>query len=141
MSPEISILNKYMKKLFPFILEVDSLTIGNEPYNQDNQDYQITSSGRDFVTFTSRRQNNQLQLNIYVSPIHFCELMDGRVERKIIKHMINNCSPLLKSVIPSWNGLDPRILFYPLIGESATILEGINIPSEEYKMGVEKTSY
>jgi hypothetical protein len=126
MNSELLILNKYMKKLFPFILEVDSVYVGEEIYEPWSSTFNSpiiynSTSG------TSRRDKNILKINIYVSPLHFCELMDGRVENKIIIHIVDNCSSLLKSVITSWDGNKLQVLFFPSVGEKSTILEGLNI--------------
>ena len=110
MTSELLILNKYMKKLFPFILEVDSVYVGEElydPYTFSPTINYSSSSG------TSRRDKNLLKINIYVSPLHFCELI------------VDNCSSLLKSVVTSWDGNKPRILFFPSVEEKSTILEGL----------------
>jgi len=124
MTSELLILNKYMKKLFPFILEVDSVYVGEELYDS----YTWTLPTINYSTSgTSRRDKNLLKINIYVSPLHFCELMDERVERKIVNHIVDNCSSLLKSVVTSWDGNKPRILFFPSVEEKSTILEGLNI--------------
>jgi hypothetical protein len=125
MTSELLILNKYMKKLFPFILEVDSVYIGEEPYEPWSSTFNspITYS----TSGNSRKDKNILKINIYVSPLHFCELMDGRVENKIITHIVDNCSSLLKSVITSWDGNKPQVLFFPSVGEKSTILEGLAI--------------
>jgi hypothetical protein len=123
MNSELLILNKYMKKLFPFILEVDSVYVGEEVYDP----YTYTQRIHYGTNGTSRRDKNLLKINIYVSPLHFCELMDERVEKKIINHIIDSCSSLLKSVVTSWDGSRPRIIFFPSVGEEPTILEGLNI--------------
>lgn len=120
MTSELLILNKYMKKLFPFILEVDSVYVGEEPYNPYGYGNHSTSG-------TGKRNKNLLKINIYVSPLHFCELMDDRIEKKIVNHMIDNCSSLLKSIVTSWDGNRPQVLFFPSVGEKSTILEGLNI--------------
>jgi hypothetical protein len=124
MNSELLILNKYMKKLFPFILEVDSVYVGEEIYEPWSSTFNSpiiynSTSG------TSRRDKNILKINIYVSPLHFCELMDDRIEKKIVNHIIDNCSSLLKSVVTSWDGNKPRVLFFPSVGEKSTILEGL----------------
>jgi hypothetical protein len=121
MTSELLILNKYMKKLFPFILEVDSVYVGEELYDP----YTFSPTINYSSSGTSRRDKNLLKINIYVSPLHFCELMDERVERKIVNHIVDNCSSLLKSVVTSWDGNKPRILFFPSVEEKSTILEGL----------------
>jgi hypothetical protein len=124
MNSELLILNKYMKKLFPFILEVDSVYVGEEPYEPWSSTFNspiIYNSS----TRTYRKDKNILKINIYVSPLHFCELMDDRIEKKIVNHIIDNCSSLLKSVVTSWDGNKPRVLFFPSVGEKYTILEGL----------------
>lgn len=123
MTSELLILNKYMKKLFPFILEVDSVYVGEETYDP----YTFSPSANYSTSGTSRRGKNLLKINVYVSPLHFCELMDDRVEKQIINHIVDNCSSLLKSVITSWDGNKPRILFFPSVGEKSTILEKMKV--------------
>lgn len=101
-TPEIRILNKFFTRHFPFILEVS--------------DYSV-DLGRNRSSFV---------LDVYVSPQHFCELMDGRVEREVIEKMRELSSTFVKVVIPEWseeiNKLNIR--FFPQI-ERATILSSL----------------
>lgn len=130
MTSELLILNKYMKKLFPFILEVDSVYLGEEVYDPFSYTSTFNYSFSGSTSISSRRDKTLLKINIYVSPLHYCELMDCRVEKKITNHIYEGSSALLKSIITSWNGEKPRILFFPSVGKSASILDGLDITNE-----------
>lgn len=101
-SPEVNMINRFFKKQFPFVIEVSG--------------YSLETS--------HRRQS--LVLDIYVSPKHFCELMDDRVEKKVVTKMKNISSQFVKSVITEW--LDTKtelnMRFFPEI-EEATILKSL----------------
>lgn len=103
LSPEIKMLSKFFKKQFPFVIEVS--------------DYSVETS----------RSRQSLVLDIYVSPEHFCELMDVRVEKKVVKKMINISSQFIKSVITEWpeTTTELNMRFFPEIKE-ATILKSLD---------------
>jgi hypothetical protein len=98
-SPEVKMLNKYFKKNFPFIIEVS-----------------------DYV-MESRRRMSSFAIDIYVSPQHFCELMDIEVERQVVTIMTKISSQFLKVLIPELDMLTTKIVFrfFPKI-EEETIL-------------------
>jgi hypothetical protein len=104
MESELIILNKYLKKMFPFIIEVEN------------------------YVYEKYRGNDILELTIYVSPIHFCELMDNRIENKLRDMMIIESSGLIKSVLPEFKKDNIRFLFYPDI-DKVTIFDDIPVAS------------
>ena len=108
---ESEVLTKYLKRKFPFIQEVSG--------------YSLESSGRGSTV--------SLFLNIYVSPTHFCELLDGRVEKKVINKITKVSSSFIKSVITDWdNQKHPlNIRFFPEINE-ASILKILDKVREEF---------
>ena len=78
MVTETKMLDKYMRKMFPFIIRVEEVDpIRVRRYSKD----------RDFKL--------ELRISIYVSPTHFCELMDNRVDVKLNNYMLK----LLKKII------------------------------------------
>lgn len=100
--PEIKMLNKFFTRHFPFILEVS--------------DYTLESSYR----------RSSLILDVYVSPTHFCELMDSRVERQVGDKIRSFSSQFIQTLIPEWNRevSSMNIRFFPQI-EEATILSSL----------------
>ena len=79
MESELIILNKYLKKMFPFVIEVEN------------------------YVYEKSRSGNILELTIYVSPLHFCELMDDRVEKKLQSLMLKQSATLIKSIMTDCN--------------------------------------
>ena len=77
METELKMLDKYLKKMYPFIINVDSIF-----ESKRNTIY-------DPHTFSAVNKES-LHINIYVSPLHFCELMDDRVERNCNLLCLNN---------------------------------------------------
>ena len=102
MEPELFMLNKYLKKMFPFIIEVSDLK------------------------HEKSRRGDIWQLDIYVSPLHFCELMDYRIDKKIRSIMIKESYTLINSLLPESKEDDIRILFYPNI-DKVTIFDNIPV--------------
>jgi hypothetical protein len=96
-TPELFLLNKYFKTIFPFIIEVSGYDIN---------------------------KNNAININIYVSPTHFCELMDLRVDLKIKQYMLRETSSMIKCLIPDIDVERIKFLFFPDI-DSVTIFDGI----------------
>jgi hypothetical protein len=93
---EIKALNTYLKRMYPFIVNVDSF------YKNKR------------ISHVSRRKTQETTLNIYVSPTHFCELMDDRVERKLVSKMLSECSQLLPSILPGTTSEDRfKFIFFP----------------------------
>jgi hypothetical protein len=101
-APEIKMLDKFFTRHFPFILEVSSYSIE-----------------------TSRNRSSFI-LDVYVSPQHFCELMDGRIEREVVEKMREVSDTFVKVVIPEWSKeITPlNIRFFPQI-ERSTILSSL----------------
>lgn len=107
MNAEVQVLNRFLKRMYPFVVEVTDI---------DTKTVRIHS-----------RPNRQLRLTIsaYVSPIHFCELMDDRVNLKLNKRMGEECQVLLKSLIPDWDGEYVQFIFFPDI-DTVTIFDGLD---------------
>jgi hypothetical protein len=116
MDGELKILNKYLKKMFPFIVEVDSIANRNKSYDRYN-DTRCRINGN----------KNSLNIHIYVSPLHFCELMDDRVEKKLQSLMLKQSTALIKSIITDCNPDNIKFLFFPDV-DKVTIFD--NIPEE-----------
>ena len=100
--PENKILTKYLKRNFHFILEVSGYSVE-----------------RNF----NKNRNMSLILDVYVSPEHFCELLDTRVESKVVDKISKYSSGFIKSIITEWDQSTPiRVRFFPETNE-ATILK------------------
>lgn len=101
-TPEIKMLNRFFTRHFPFILEVSGYSL-ETGYNRSS-----------FI------------LDVYVSPQHFCELMDSRVEKQVGDKMRELSSTFIKVVIPEWNReiTSLNIRFFPQV-EEATILSSL----------------
>jgi hypothetical protein len=80
MNPEVKLLDKYIKKEYPFVLEV--------------------------LGYSMRGRNEEiLTINLEVSPSHFCELFfNSHVESKTKKHMSSKLSLLISGLITEWHG-------------------------------------
>lgn len=123
MESELKILNKYLKKMFPFIVEVDSIFNGNKSYD-------LYNNSRDLYNDTRCRINSKnisLKIHIYVSPLHFCELMDDRVEKKLQSLMLRQSATLIKSIMTDCNPDNIKFLFFPDV-DKVTIFD--DIPEE-----------
>jgi hypothetical protein len=105
MNSELNILNKHFKKMFPFVIEVN---------------------GFELKGHSSGLYNNHINLDIYVSAIHYCELLNYDTEVKLSKYMNSKCSYLIKTVIPDWDGTHIIYRFFPDTNEK-TILDGLDI--------------
>ena len=110
METETKILDKYMRKMFPFIINVSEV----EPVR-----VRRISKDRDFKV--------ELRISIYVSPSHFCELMDNRVDVKLNNYMLRETSSMIKSIIPDVDESRIKFLFFPNI-DSVTIFDNLTIP-------------
>jgi hypothetical protein len=109
-TPEIKSLNKYLKKLYPFIVNVDSIN--------------YTKSRR---VMNSSQFNTRAMVNVYVSPRHYCELMDDRVSRKLENHMVKETIQFFQSMInPDINLNTLQFIFFPDV-EDVTIFDGLDI--------------
>lgn len=99
-SPEVNVINKFFKKQFPFVVEVSGFS------------------------FETSYRKESLILDIYVSPEHFCELMDGRVEKKVVEKIRKISSSFIKTVLTEFSMDILNIRFFPVIVE-ATILKSL----------------
>jgi hypothetical protein len=109
-TPEIKSLNKYLKKLYPFIVNVDSIN--------------YTKTRR---VMNSSQFNTRAMVNVYVSPRHYCELMDDRVSRKLENHMVKETIQFFQSMInPDINLNTLQFIFFPDV-EEVTIFDGLDI--------------
>jgi len=113
METETKILDKYMKKMFPFIINVSDI----EPITRKV----IVSRNN------ASRVLIEVHISIYVSPAHFCELMDSRVEIKMNQYMLRETSFMIKSLIPNVDENKIKFLFFPDI-DSVTIFDNLTIP-------------
>ena len=102
MESELFMLNKYLKKMFPFVIEVEN------------------------YVYEKSRSGDILELTIYVSPIHFCELMDNRIENKLRDMMMKESYTLIKSLLPEFKENNIRFLFYPNV-DKVTIFDNIPV--------------
>lgn len=110
MEIETKLLDKYMRKMFPFIINVSEVeSVRVRRYSKD----------KDF--------NLELRISIYVSPSHFCELMDNRVDVKMNSYMSRETSSMIKSLIPDADESRIKFLFFPDI-DSVTIFNNLTIP-------------
>jgi hypothetical protein len=109
-TPEIKSLNKYLKKLYPFIVNVDSIN--------------YTKTRR---VMNSSQFNTRAMVNVYVSPRHFCELMDNRVSRKLEINMIKETIQFFQAVVnPDVHTNNLQYIFFPDV-EEVTIFDGLDI--------------
>ena len=110
LTPGIKVLNKYLKKMYPFIVNVDSIN--------------YTKSRR---VMSDSKSNIKAMVNVYVSPRHFCELMDDRVSRKLENHMVKETIQFFQSMInPDINLNTLQFIFFPDV-EDVTIFDGLDI--------------
>ena len=111
MTPELILLNKYVKKIFPFITSISSTEVVN-----------TNSIGMD----------TRLDVNIYLSATHYCEVQyNWGTEQKILKQMNDKTNHIFKSIIGDWNGKQINFRFFPDVNiVKPTILEELNIVEE-----------
>ena len=110
LTPELKALNKYLKKMYPFIVNVDSIY--------------YTKSRR---VMNSSQFTTKAMVNVYVSPRHFCELMDDRVSRKLENHMVKETTQFFQAVInPDVHSNNLQYIFFPDV-EEVTIFDGLDI--------------
>jgi hypothetical protein len=105
MNSELNILNKHFKKMFPFVIEVEGFEL------------RITQWSLGSVPLT---------LDIYVSPTHYCELLNDKVYQKVCNYMTDTSSYLTKSVLTDWDGQIIHFRFFPDTNET-TVLDGLDI--------------
>jgi hypothetical protein len=110
LTPELKALNKYLKKMYPFIVNVDSIY--------------YTKSRR---VMNSSHFTTKAVVNVYVSPRHFCELMDNRVSRKLEINMIKQTTQFFQAVVnPDVHTNNLQYIFFPDV-EEVTIFDGLDI--------------
>ena len=110
METETKLLDKYMRKMFPFIINVSEIeSVRVRRYSKD------------------KNFNLELRISIYVSPSHFCELMDNRVDVVMNSYMLRETSSMIKSLIPDADESRIKFLFFPDI-DSVTIFDNLTIP-------------
>ena len=110
METETKILDKYMRKMFPFIIRIEEIEhVGIRRYSKDN------------------KFNLELRIHIYVSPTHFCELMDNRVDIKMNEYLYMETSSMIKSLIPDVGEGRIKFIFFPDI-DSVTIFDNLISP-------------
>jgi hypothetical protein len=103
MNPEVIALDKYIKKEYPFVVEV--LGYGFENYRGE--------------------ANANLYISIEVSSSHFCELFFHEiVESKVNNHMSSKLTPMISAVISEWSGKgDLSFRFFPQdMGKNYSVL-------------------
>jgi hypothetical protein len=97
-SSELFLLNKHLKKLFPFILDVSDVEV-----------------------FT-RRKVTVLYLDVYVSPEHYCELLDERILNKITSQIKLKSVKILYNLYPEIVGDYSLVVrFFPNVPEETSI--------------------
>ena len=109
METETKMLDKYLRNMFPFIINVSDI----EPITRNRNN--------------ASRVIIEVHISIYVSPSHFCELMDNRVEIKMNQYMLRETSFMIKSLIPNVDENKIKFLFFPDI-DSVTIFDNLTIP-------------
>ena len=90
--------------MFPFVIEVDGFALAEHRLYD----------------------NNTLIIDIFVSPHHYCELVDDKANDIINRYMHAHSAKLLKSVLPSWDGSNVRFRCFPEINKY-TIFDGLDL--------------
>jgi hypothetical protein len=111
MTPELILINKYVKKIFPIITSISSVEI---------------------VVSNKMANQTRLEVNIYITPTHYCEIHYNWVtEQKILKQMNDKTHHIFKSIIFDWDGKQINFKFFPDVNlTNPTILEELNIVEE-----------
>jgi hypothetical protein len=84
--------------MFPFVIKVDGFTL-------------------------ERRKT--LYFDIFVSPVHYCELINNEVDKLINRYMIAKSADLIKSVLPDWDSGIVKFRFFPEVPE-LTVFNGLD---------------
>lgn len=99
MLAEITLLNKYIKKRFPFIMEISDFYL----------------------------QKNKLVVYAVVSPSHFCELfIHDNINREVNKILKKEFSPMIKSIITEWDENEVQFVYFPDLKEEPSVLDCLN---------------
>jgi hypothetical protein len=104
LKPEVELLNKNLKRMCPFILNVSGVEIISTTYS--------------------------LSMEVYleVSPLHYCELSSNpNTERTILELLKTETSSLIKCIFSEWDGSPIRFIFFPTMPEKITIFDSLNI--------------
>ena len=107
MESELNVINTIMKRMYPFIVNVDGVERNNYRQHSIN------------------RRVNKTMIDIYVSPTHFCELMDDKVHVKLSNRMLNECHQLLRSVYPKLQIEHTTFRFFPDV-DKVTIFDDLD---------------
>lgn len=103
---ETKTLSVLLRRKFPFIID-----ISNCSFNSNNK--------------------SALYLDVYVSPEHFCELMDARVEKQVVNKITILSDKLIRSIFSDWNQKTSLIFrFFPEINESTILKDLKNIEGQ-----------
>ena len=112
LTPELKVMNKYLKQLFPFIVNIESISY---------------AKSRQVISNHHAKWTVKTRVSVYVSPRHFCELMDDRVSRKLENHMVKETIQFFQSMInPDINLNTLQFIFFPDV-EDITIFDGLDI--------------
>lgn len=110
MTPELRLLNKYVIKICPFIISIDSVEIAEINRFSDGK---------------------RLIVNIRLSAIHYCEIHNPVTEKKLIKYLEYKTRHIFRSIISNWDGKIITFRFFPNINITyPTIIEELNIVEE-----------
>lgn len=105
LKPEVELLNKNLKRMYPFILNVCGV--------------EIISKIREY--------SPSMEIYLEVSPLHICELCNPNTERTIQKLLKTETSSLIKCIFSEWDGSPIRFIFFPTMPEKITIFDSLNI--------------
>jgi len=112
LTPELKVMNKYLKQLFPFIVNIESISY---------------AKSRQVISNHHAKWTVKTRVSVYVSPRHFCELMDDRVSRKLENHMVKESIQLFQAAVnPNVNSNNLQYIFFPDV-EEVTIFDGLDI--------------
>jgi hypothetical protein len=99
MPTETILLNKYIKKRFPFIMEVSDFYL----------------------------QKNKLVIYAVVSPSHFCELfLHDDINREVNTILKKEFTTMIKSIITEWDENDIQFTYFPDLKEELSVLDCLN---------------
>lgn len=106
-------LKRFLIKMFPWILDVTEVRIRPETsLGRIRHILQETPDGKIM---------GRLQIHITVSPIHYTELMNPNIEKKVREKLYAEMLPLITCMFEEFNRETPSIIFSPT--QSETILE------------------
>jgi hypothetical protein len=103
---DITPLNKFVKRMFPFVIDVSFLKVNESKYTD------------------GRRILDNPQIKLIVSPTHRAELYSEDIEDKVKNHIRKKLIPLLKTMYEISTGFGLEIYFGS--ERSETILEHLD---------------